>query len=741
MTLTHDTNTPPGSNAMFLDSQPHESSNSTPNWFSLRHTLGEIEADLLFRACRELIDLDIQASSVTLPSEIKEWRRRWARQAEKTKSSKYQAAKVAFSLVADLVNQGWLIRCENKTISLAQPPVAQSREEEQGRVRRALAIARDEQLESQSVRDFIADMEKPRPRGKGLKPHSIFSLMRDGEELANSLRRATESESKNLTDDMLRECIRPYIQFVTPKECCQHTGLKLTDIWRYFRYTWLTPSRSTPGRSMMILVRDAAAPNHAVIGIAALSSSIVQQSERDTWIGWDRASVLKELRESPTCEDGFWLLRSLQSAMDDLYVEDFKRENLINSAEMEEPNEAIVERLKAVALKERGLHQQRALTTEYRPQQGREDWKLLVGSALYRSKRADALSKLLRVRAAFIRAGFTQESMESGGTKVFIHALESATFREAIGRLVRHIKSRRVGINMMDISVAGAIAPYNALLGGKLVSLLLTSPEVQNAYYQRYRETSSVIASAMKGEPVRREPHLVLLCTTGLFSHGSSQYNRIKIPIADVTNNGPGKRESYGFYRLQSNTAYGTFHFSNSTLHEMQVYLEQHFEGSDVHGIFGEGVNPKMRKIREALNRLGFPDDQLLQAGSPRALYVVPLAHNFRRILKGQDIEPVYFFPHDTQMSYPDATQRLVELWRKRWLFKRAAQVPVQSEVKRHSLKQHSFHGALVIRTIPNEDQVEASAFCAQPVLPIFETYNGASRDEESYEYPLIDAL
>jgi S-DNA-T family DNA segregation ATPase FtsK/SpoIIIE len=38
------------------------------------------------------------------------------------------------------------------------------------------------------------------------------------------------------------------------------------DIWRYFRLTWSTPSESTPGRTIKYLIRDAAHPNHAVMG-------------------------------------------------------------------------------------------------------------------------------------------------------------------------------------------------------------------------------------------------------------------------------------------------------------------------------------------------------------------------------------------------------------------------------------------------------------------------------------------
>lgn len=129
---------------------------------------------------------------------------------------------------------------------------------------------------------------------------SIFSLMRDGRELARELEvSANESDS----DERLRQLrseIAPYLQMVESGTICEHTGFKLTDIWRYFRHTWVSTYKSMPGRSMMILVRDAAAPNHPVIGIAALGSSMAQQTLRDEWIGWDSKKFVEELSGRPT---------------------------------------------------------------------------------------------------------------------------------------------------------------------------------------------------------------------------------------------------------------------------------------------------------------------------------------------------------------------------------------------------------------------------------------------------------
>jgi hypothetical protein len=103
-----------------------------------------------------------------------------------------------------------------------------------------------------------------------------------------------------LTLFALPEVVDPYIQFVDSTAICLETGLRLNDIWRYFRHTWVNSYRSVPGRSMMVLVRDRARPAHPVIGIAALGSSVVQQSVRDKWIGWDAESATQAVCLQPT---------------------------------------------------------------------------------------------------------------------------------------------------------------------------------------------------------------------------------------------------------------------------------------------------------------------------------------------------------------------------------------------------------------------------------------------------------
>ena len=80
---------------------------------------------------------------------------------------------------------------------------------------------------------------------------SILSLVRDGQELSKKISETLSLDEIKIYPDI----IDPYIQAVgdtADKKICEHTGLKLTDIYRYFRYTWITPSNSIPGRLSLI---------------------------------------------------------------------------------------------------------------------------------------------------------------------------------------------------------------------------------------------------------------------------------------------------------------------------------------------------------------------------------------------------------------------------------------------------------------------------------------------------------
>lgn len=244
-------------------------------------------------------------------------------------------------VLLDLCNQGWSVKLRRDRLEMsASDNSGESLQAAKLRIQEQHLQERDAQLRESSVRDFIQQMERRRLTSVGW--HSIFSVMRDGTELSQKLRQANEITDAEVREIALAACIDPYLQLVDSKTICTQTGLRLNDIWRYFRHTWTNSYRSTPGRSMTLLVRDRAAPNHPIIGIASLGSSVVQQSVRDTWIGWDAKGIVEEFCGSPTKTKARWLEERTDEQIDALYVRDLITHGFVTRALIKRPTEEAI---------------------------------------------------------------------------------------------------------------------------------------------------------------------------------------------------------------------------------------------------------------------------------------------------------------------------------------------------------------------------------------------------------------
>jgi hypothetical protein len=593
---------------------------------------------------------------------------------------------LVINALLDLNLQGWALSITPDGLHLNERPASpETLAVAKERIRKRHLQERNAQLRESAVTEFINSMERNRLTKKGW--HSIFSVMRDGDELACSLKRAAEVHEPALRDQRLKEAIDPFIQFVDSQGSCPETGLRLNDIWRYFRHTWTTAYKSVPGRSMMILIRDRARPCHPVIGIAALGSSVVQQAVRDRWIGWDKESAIVEFCELATRKKTKRLLQRLEAQINDVYKADLIEEGLLTRHNLKRPTAAVSEVLRRASLKAIESHRKYPSTADLKrnvtPRD--TDWKKLARTSLFKSKRCKHLATLLSIRAEFIRMDLEKCSLPE-----LQRTMKTPAIKRCVGQLIRLVKADRVGINMMDITVCGAIAPYNPILGGKLICTLLCSPEVIHAYRERYQQQVSVIASSMAGKEIRRNPQLVLLATTSLYGGGSSQYNRLRFPVGEL---GGEPSEVLGFYELGRSEGFGSFHFSKETVRIAQALLGRLESGRKVNSIFGEGVNPLMRKMREALTMVGLPSDILLRHGNKRIIYGVPLAKNFRALLLGLETRAVYYLPLTDAAA---KTENLSAFWRRRWLSKRVDNEDVLFQVTHHKLTYPVQHGAKV---------------------------------------------
>jgi hypothetical protein len=234
----------------------------------------------------------------------------------------------------------------------------------------------------------------------------------------------------------------------------------------------------------------------------------------------------------------------------------------------------------------------------------------------------------------------------------------------ALGSSIIHIPDRDAWIGWnkatrtqnlvytMDAYVLGAMPPYNYLLGGKLVSYMITSREVREIYEQKYEDRITRISG-------RRANRLACIFTTGLYGR-SSQYNRVRF------------NNSLLFIPVGQTKGYGTLHLTDETFDAMRDLLES--RKIHVNNRFGDGPIWRMRVIRTAADILGFDADVLLKHSFRRQVYAIPLAHNVREFLRGE---------HSKLRYHNYSLKELVPYWRERWLSARKKNNQVSDSVNR----------------------------------------------------------
>ena len=629
-------------------------------------------------------------------------------------------------VLGDLAQLRWRLVESGYGLELHSPRPQDERVSDPASARRRKDAIRKElrprvlqQLSDPSIRKFIRKMERPRASSRR-KP--IRTLIADGAELQARLAAARQIPADNPARiEALRSAIKPYLQLVDTDIRDDHTGLLLGDIWRYFRYTWSIPQTPIPGRKILYLVRDAAHEAHPVIGIAALSNCAVQLVPRDRAIGWSASGLSialatlfaphdqraareasdlgirfqgiyqwlrpefpldndpsSEIKRATLQRVSDWLLEGVSKA-----IEEIACQGLVTNEEIAAPTPEVVERLRHLS-REFASRRQDALAGHDNGNAGIAtdavyaaipvDNDLLALEAkhssnapvqdsrrmLVRKKRAFELARLLDARRVLTA---NRDSLTDPATALV--AIEKEEVRTAINTALAAIKSRRIGTNLLEITTCGAVAPYNRLLGGKLVALLLLSPQVASDNQRRYGREPTIIRSQLKNARVVPDNTLVWLGTTSLFSHGSSQYERLRLPAGVIAPDQQEIRYSY----LGNTSGYGTVQFADDTVRALEGLLQRRRGYRDVNSVFGEGASPRLRKLRSGLDAIGFHADLTMQHHQERRIYGVPLFSGAGLYLCGhQPRLPSYIAAPDT---YAEATERIAEFWRQRWLSSR----------------------------------------------------------------------
>lgn len=184
----------------------------------------------------------------------------------------------------------------------------------------------------------------------------------------------------------------------------------------------------------------------------------------------------------------------------------------------------------------------------------------------------------------------------------------------------------------------GALPPYNDILGGKLVALLMTSDVIRNKFHNKYKNQKTILQK--RKLPAR----LLFITTTGAYGK-SSVYFRLKF-------NGEEVAKFIGYTQGS-----GTFHIPNALYEDLVSYLAK--RGVDVKRGYGSGPSRKLRLIDQALQHLGFTNGAT--HGVQRAVYLFPLARNLNSVIK-ENKRPVWFRRDIEEMT---------DFWKERWALPR----------------------------------------------------------------------
>ena len=545
-------------------------------------------------------------------------------------------------------------------------------------IRQSLARRVSEQLRASAPRQFIYEMERPRLDIEGFA--DVRALIADGALLADSIRAEGAS------------AIKPYLQAATPDDGPDlHTGLRLSDIYRYFRYYWSIPSESIPGRTMPFLVRDAGQPRHPVCGLLNLASPVPKLAVRDDALGWTPAwleavvatldcvalgdresleavtaqiagddsdqttrarasriirdvSALLRLPSSDTSHDllkasrriATRTLRSRVTHLQQGIFRDLRGELTIAIREISVRNLAVthddifanptraIQKLASLAASSRDAwSRSRSGLGNPRSSEGAGSEENL--EVLFEKKRANQLLSLAK--------GW--EDLSSVKDELRLHVLGSTeawspdrgltdgrSVRRGIRKALSLRQNRFIATQVADVTVCGALPPYDALLGGKLVALLALSREVASEYHCKYSNRESEISSRMGDAPVVRAANLLALTTTSLYAVGSSQYNRLRVPSS---------KGEIRWSKVGVSAGHGTIHFSAATSNCLNQVLRRESGAALFTSTFGEGPSERLRKLSSGLSRLKLPADELLRHGMPRIVYLAELQSSIVR--------------------------------------------------------------------------------------------------------------
>tara|TARA_B100002052_G_scaffold295899_1_gene323280 strand:+ start:172 stop:2019 length:1848 start_codon:yes stop_codon:yes gene_type:complete len=578
----------------------------------------------------ELPDIDSVIDIIGSSNEIYDWESLLADNANSMLfgNQESNALFVYLSVLSDAIESGWQLTTDKQNTTVISAPSFDDRDGMKRHIQTILDLRVSEQKKVPTIQTFLQH-----------KAGEVRTFITQPESIPDS-----PEELGNWFDDI-------YLSVVESEEN--------KSIYRYLRHSWRIPYSTTPGRTMSFLVRKS---NGHVIGIFTLASPTLWMSGRDEALGFEDFSLSKGETKSD------WINRwSKIGLVDDAkkphpHSGQFTISEFINSI-----RNALIRRLEQLPLAVMdGIDKKELaqLGVNIRSTKPIQDLSISGRNVAKRvrlfSKCRDALLVLSKTEPISSIEDLWSSLHGDNGSKELLSALKQG---------LREQKTHAFAGCIADISICGAIPPYNPLRVGKLVAMLTMSDFVSQAWEAKYRDDVSVISTEVAGRPIIRDSQFAAMSTTGLYGRGNIQYDRVKIGSGIATRRMQNIGET-GEGVGDKRRGPSTLTLSRRTWGLIDGYTTTYEIGEGTSGRFGEGTSARLRllqatrkSILEQLPNIadGQLWDQIVLNPFSRSVHVCLLSRKSVRYMLGIDTKLQHVAPLPS-------VEEIVEHWKNRWL-------------------------------------------------------------------------
>lgn len=207
----------------------------------------------------------------------------------------------------------------------------------------------------------------------------------------------------------------------------------------------------------------------------------------------------------------------------------------------------------------------------------------------------------------------------------------------------------------MEVTVCGALPPFAAALGGKLVVAFLSHPNIVDSTIGEPGLIHRQVFDAERTAALLPNWGILALTTKGLYPGHSALYNRAE--IAGLSR--PAKLRKIGETRGTTTTL-----LSYRTTRLAERLVGEGAAGSRVSRRYGTGGAKRQRILESAVVSSGLPM-ALVHAGIRRPVYGVRLVENLERIIWAGDTPKWRIQREAGAEEHADGA---VSTWRQRWL-------------------------------------------------------------------------